>query len=273
MEEVKTESDIKNIESPAGGSDNSVEAIAPTEKVGITNLKELLSDDLKEHKALQNYDTVDSMAKSLLSAQELVGKRVADLSAEELIGLDAKFGKPENIEGYNFEADEAFKNTALDAGLSHNQALKLWEKQAETLSASEKAKEEALVNKMDEAGKALEAEFGSQLEARVNLAKKAAQELGGEDLYKGVFESEAGMDPTIIKALSEAGKRIFDHESVATEQITKFGLTPQEALNEIETLKRDPVFKELKDSRDARARNAAAEKLRKLFKVAYPEQK
>lgn len=268
MEEVKTESVDVNVAAP----DNSVEpaVAAPAEVVAPKGLGELLSEDLRNHKALQNYDTVDSMAKSLLSAQEMVGKRVADLTPEELVALDSKFGKPESIEGYGFEADEAFKNTALEVGLNHNQAQKLWEKTTQGNEAAAKAKADALATSIDDAGRALEAEYGSQLEARVDLAKKAAQELGGEDLYKSVFESEAGIDPKMVKALSEAGKRIFDHESVGSNQVTKFGLTPSEALNEIALLKSDPEFQGAYAGRNDAARRAATAKLQKLYDVAYP---
>ena len=210
------------------------------------------------------------MAKSLLSAQEMVGKRVTDLSAEELKVINAKFGAPESIEGYEFEAEEAFKAEALELGLNHNQALKLLER---TNSIKEAAAKEADLTKetrLEDHARALEAEFGSRLEARIDLARKAALELGGEDLESSVFNSDNPADLKIIKALSEAGKRLFDHESVATNQVTQFGLTPSEAINEIALLKSNPEFKAAYTGRDDAARKAATNKLSKLYEVAYP---
>lgn len=271
------------VESPV---DNSTVAEAPVETVATEatpevvtqpnrpeapKLMELLSDDLKEIKALQNYDSVDAMAKSLLSAQEMVGKRVADLSKEDLIAVNKKLGVPEDISGYDFDAEEAFKQEALEIGLSHEQARKLLEKQSVLNEALAKEQEIALKEKEEGAINALEKEFGSQFEARMDLARKTALELGGEDLEKGVFDIEGGIDPKIIKALSEAGKRIFDHESVAVNQATKFGLTPAEAINEIKLLKSNPEFRVAYEDRDPQVRQAAAKKLEKLYSIAYPE--
>ena len=231
MEEVKTES--------APAVDNSVEAAVPSE---APKLMELLSEELREHKALQNYDTVDSMAKSLLSAQSMVGKKVQELTAEELLGLNGKFGKPADIGGYEFSANEEFKVKALNLGLNPSQAEQLHGLEKAALDVELKSREVDKVTRMDEVGKELEGYFGNQLEARVELAKKAALELGGEELHNSVFDADSLGDPKIIKALSEAGKRIFDHESVGTDQITKFGLTPQEASNEIALKHSDREF-------------------------------
>lgn len=257
--------------------DNSTEAVteAPVEAKAAADvkapaLKDLLSEDLRNIKALENYESVDSMAKSLLSAQEMVGKRVADLSADELKSINKKFGAPETIEGYEFEADDAFKAEALELGLSHNQALKLHESIVAKNATAAKEAELALETKMEDFTKSLEAEFGSKLEARVDLARKAALELGGEDLEKAIFAEDAPGDLKIIKALSEAGKRLFDHESVATNQVTKFGLTPSEAVNEIALLKNNPEFRAAYTGRDEAARKAATDKLAKLYEIAYP---
>ncbi len=265
MEERKTESEVKT-------EDNSVEApVAENATTEAPGVLDLLSDELKSHKALQNYESVDAMAKSLLSAQEMVGKRVSELSAEDLISLDAKFGKPESVDGYKFEATEEFKVEALNAGLSYNQAVKLWEQKVERATLNEKDESEALALQIEEVGKVLHDEFGSQFEARIDIAKRAAKELGGEDLYKHVFESDAGLDPILIKALSEAGKRVLDHESVGTEQINNFGFTPSEAISEIAVYKSSPEYEKAMSGKHKAAKQAATEKLAKLYKMAYPK--
>jgi hypothetical protein len=208
----------------------------------VPNLRDLLSEDLREIKALKNYDTVDAMAKSLLSAQELVGKRVRDLTPEELVGLDKKFGMPDDISGYDFESDDSFKERALKAGLNSIQAKKLLDIEIGAHSVKEEELKVKAAERVKEVGKELEDAFGRQFEARIEIAKRAALELGGEDLLKAVFDESNVGDPKIIKALSEAGKRLFDHESVGTNQILKLGLSPQDAKNEIEMKKNDPEF-------------------------------
>lgn len=248
--------------------EKSVEPVA-TESAP-TELHSLLSEELRSHKALQNFKDVNSMAKSLLSAQEMVGKRVSELSADELLSLNGKFGMPKDTSGYDFEADEAFKEQALELGLNHNQALKMLNVNAAAKEAADKVATEKAAAKVDAVTLELEEAFGGQLEARVDIAKKAALELGGEDLHDAVFNLEGGMDPKMIKALSEAGKRIFDHESVGTNQITKFGLTPQEALNEISLYKQTPEYKDASNNRDPAVRKAATDKLQKLYETAYP---
>lgn len=233
-------------------------------------LKDLLSKDLREIKALQNYESVDSMAKSLLSAQEMVGKRVADLSVDELKAINTKLGAPETVEGYDFEAGDAFKAEALEMGLSHEQARKLSVLNASKQENANKEASNVQADRLEAFTKELETEFGSKLEARMDLARKAALELGGEELEKGVFAEDGPMDLKVIKALSEAGKRLFDHESVGVNQVTKFGLTPSEAINEIALMKNNPEFRAAYTGRDTAARKAATDKLAKLYEVAYP---
>ena len=260
-----------SVETPAAVEKATTEVKETSPNRPTQSLQDLLSEDLREIKALKNYDSVDSMAKSLLSAQEMVGKRVTDLSKEDLIAVNKKFGVPDSIDGYEFDADEAFKQEALDIGLNHEQALRLHQKQSELTSKAEKEAQLAFETKKEDAIKALESEFGSHFEARMDLARKTALELGGEELEKGVFDLDKGIDPKIIKALSEAGKRLFDHESVGTNQVTKFGLTPSEALNEIKMLKSNPEFRAAYEHRDPSTRTAAAKKLEKLYAIAYPE--
>lgn len=246
-----------------------VEATVET-KASPPALKELLSEELREIKALKNYETVDSMAKSLLSAQEMVGKRVTDLSADELKTISKKFGVPETIEGYEFEADETFKTEALELGLNHEQAMKLHESIVTKNTTAEREAALAAETAMEDFTKSLEDTFGSKMEARIDLARKAALELGGEELEKAVFKEGEPGDLKIIKALSEAGKRLLDHESVATEGAAKFGLTPSEAENEIALLKNNPEFRSAYTSRDDATRKAATDKLAKLYEIAYP---
>ena len=185
--------------------DNSTET--PNE---VTSFKELLPEDLRDSKVLKNFESVGDMAKSLISAQEMVGKRVKDLTADELKAVNAKFGTPESVEGYEFDAPEDFKKEALEIGLSVEQAEKLHEL---TVAKSETTKVD-VETAMEDFAKALEGEFGGKLEAKIDLARKAALELGGKDLEGSIFQEGVPGDLKIIKALSEAGKRLFDHESV-----------------------------------------------------------
>jgi hypothetical protein len=194
--------------------DSSVVEKAPAEATPEKTWRDELSEELKGEKALANYESVDAMAKSLLNAQKLVGKKVSDMSAEDLIKVNAKFGVPSDPNNYDFEASDEFKAHAHELGLNHQQAAKLYETSVKAAQAAEEANLEALEAHNKGAVEALEAEFGGKMEARVDLAKKAARELGGEDLESTIFNSQIGLDPKLIKAFSEAGKRLFDHESV-----------------------------------------------------------
>lgn len=187
-----------------------VEQTEKVEKVEAPSLKELLPEDMREVKALQSYDSVEAMAKSLLNAQELVGKRVEDLTPEQLAKIKPDLVAPESIEGYDFEAEKEVKEHALSLGLNKAQAQKFAEASAKQREEMEKAVSES----KEKAIKDIEEMFGSKYEASMDMAQKAALELGGDELVEGVFGENGSLDPKLIKALSEAGKRLFDHESV-----------------------------------------------------------
>lgn len=196
--------------------------VVVTDDNSANTLHNLLSEEYRGVKSLQNLKNVDDLAKSYINAQKLAGKKVEDMEASDIIALNAKLGAPTDPSQYNFDAPEDFKKKAFEAGLNHVQAKKLYEKDVNASKDSliiRQAKEEEIV-------KELESTFGPNLENAMKVAQKAALELGGDDLLRAVFDETGTRDPKIIKALAEAGKRLFDHTSVGPAPVvsTEHGL-------------------------------------------------
>lgn len=236
--------------------DNSVEREIPS-------FKDLISPQFKEVKALQNFETVDSIVKSYLSAQEMLGKRVRDLSAEDISVIDKKFGKPESKDGYSFKTEDDFLDKAFEAGLTDAQAARYHK--IEMSKQEQKAKEQQQAAELlkEKVEKELDAEFGAHLEARMELANKVAKDHLGEDYV-------LPLDAKLIKAFANMGKKLYDHESVGTNQVGQFGLSASEAREELNMLRNDPAHKKAMMSYNKATREAALAKedyfLQKIYK-------
>lgn len=226
------------------------------------NFMDLISPEYKEMKSLKNFESVDSLVKSYLSAQEMLGKRVKDLSGEEISLIDAKFGKPTTKEDYTFDGEESFKLEVLEAGLNDSQAARLYQlkqRKKEELLKTQEQERNSLKEKVEQE---LDLEFGKDLEARMEIASKVAKEHLGEDY-------ELPLDPKLIKAFAQIGKKLYNHESVGTDQVSKFGLSASEARNELELLRLDPNHKAAKMSNKESVRMTALDREEYFLKKIY----
>ena len=116
-------------------------AITPTSSgtvLGATNdngdWKSSLPDELKNDATLQNFKDVESLAKTVVHQQKVLGSRIPiPKTDEEKSELYSKLGRPENSEQYEinipdthksyFQDDDVkqFKNVAHQIGLNNDQ--------------------------------------------------------------------------------------------------------------------------------------------------------
>ena len=84
-------------------STNNEIAAAPVEDTVVDKelgLSDLLSDDLKDIKALHSFKDVNGLAKSYVHLNGLLGKKFEDLSTDELKSFYGKLGRRENSDVY-----------------------------------------------------------------------------------------------------------------------------------------------------------------------------
>lgn len=242
-----------------------------------SQLTDLLSDELKTSKALGNFKDVDGLAKSYVHLNSMLGKRFDELSPEELKGYYSKMGRPEEPDKYelpvvaNNELDGWYRDNVFKLGLNQKQARSLMESytELEQMKMQEMTQQnEAMTNEWEQG---LKQEFGTAFEQRVDTAKKAVKEFGGEELRDYLNETGLGNHPAMVKAFAKIGQNLKEDTLTDTQVSANFGTTPNEALQKISNLKRDPNFMKSYRSAMDPGHKGAVKEIEDLYKIAYPD--
>lgn len=238
VEEASAVAEVSNVEEIKSDVIEEVEA----------SFLDKLPEDLKKQKALQDFKDVDGLAKSYLHLNSLIGKKVSDLDPKELGEVFDKLGRPETPEKYemplgaNEDLVKAYTTTAHKLGLNQEQARGL----VEEYLVLEKEKVQEYYNgvekQKDKWDEELKAEFGGAYDKRVEVAKKAVETFGGEELREAMNATGLGNHPAMVKAFAQIGKELLEGGLTNAEAQTSFGLTPADAQGRISVLKRDPEF-------------------------------
>ena len=236
-----------------------------------------LSEELRNSKVLGNFKDVDGLAKSYIHLNGLLGKKFDELSPSELDGFYTKLGRPTAAEEYslptqyNPEAMDWYKKQAFELGLTQQQARNLAESYAELESnytREAQIRQEAQVNEwLSE----IKQEFGAAFDQRVDVARKAVEEFGGAELKHYLNETGLGNHPAMVKAFAKIGKELSESGLAQSEVVAQFGHTPQEAMQRIAELKRDPAFQTAYGKASAPGHKEAVAEMQQWYKIAYPE--
>lgn len=242
---------------------------------GMEDFRKYLPEDIRDHPALANFKDVAGLTKSYLGQMQVVGRRFEDLTPEQLDMFYNKQGRPEAPSGYeipNAPTDDPvvgwYKETAHKLGLTQKAAGELYQSFG-ALVAERQAQDQAKQMEVSEAYiKQMKQDFGHAFDEKIQLAKRAVQELGGPELQQLLSNPLIGDNPVIVKTFSEMGRRMLEHQGVRGQSV-QFKLSPDEAANEIKNLNRDPEF--LKAYLDHRhpGHQEAFDRQRSLYNIAY----
>ena len=254
------------------------------------NFKDHLAPEFKEHTALQDINDVNGMAKSYISAQEMIGQQrlpmpVAEADPSEWSRFYDSVGRPTGEEGKGYEFDEGsipegtqknddmekfFRKSMHDAGLSQKQAQAMYksyndfsgqftEKQANTTSDMEK--------KWDTD---IRQEFGLAYNDQLESAKAAVEEFGSDNLKQYLDESRLGNHPEMIKFAAKIGAELLEKGSQGRAgRQSKSVLTPDQAKTEIAQLQGNAQFMEAYHGKGP-AHEEAIKRMTDLHDFAYP---
>ena len=204
------------------------------EEPKVINFQELIPEEYKEEKALQNFSSMDDFVKSYLSAQKLVGankiaipnKMATDEDWEQVYSKLGRPAKPEDYK-YSFGEEEIdqeqlknFNETAHRIGLLPKQAERIIKFYNEMNTEQEAAKSKLFDAKQAEAMTELKKEFGPTYTKRLDQAKKLAVEtLGSEMLNDTIMKdgSRLGDNVSVIKAFSMLADKLSEDEIIKGE--------------------------------------------------------
>lgn len=237
------------------------------------NFLDTLNEELRGHQSLKDFKDADSLAKSYLNLNSLLGKKFNDLSPEELQSYYTKLGRPEDAAGYRLpegiSEDTAswYKEMAFKIGLTEEQSANLLDMYTNKEREISELTESSKAAQAEEHIAALKKEFGQAFNKRVETAVRAVEEFGGSELQAVLEETGLGNHPAIVKAFAEIGKNLLEDKMTRTDAKASFGTSPEDARQEIKQLRSDPQFMKQYYSNHAIGHKEAVEKLTKLYQI------
>ena len=204
------------------------------EEPKVINFKELIPEEYKEEKALQNFSTMNDFVKSYLNAQRLVGankvaipnKMATDEDWEEVYSKLGRPSKPEDYK-YSFGEDEIdqtqlknFNETAHRIGLLPKQAERIIKFYNEMTTQQTADNQKLFEEKQAAAEVELKKEFGPTFNKRLDQAKKLAVETLGNDMLNNTIMkdgSRLGDNVEVIKAFSMLADKLSEDEIIKGE--------------------------------------------------------
>jgi hypothetical protein len=212
-----------------------------------------LPDELKSEASLKLHQNVDSLAKSYVSAQKMIGaEKIAvpsqHATADDWKNVFQKLGLPANeadyklngVDGVQFDEGflKTFKEKAFAAGILPKQAQALlgwWgEESIKQLTNAEEAGKAA----RDKAINSIKAEWGDGFEYQTSKARIAVEEMMKGDETKALLKFldeakidgvELGSHPQMLKMLAKVGDLIGEDKIRGNPSVASFRMTPAEA--------------------------------------------
>ena len=229
MENQTTEQPAQS-EQSADVVQNNTEATEAVSNQEI-NFKDLIPDNFKEDKSLNNFNNMEDLLKSYKHAQSLVGADKIPVpnkhaTEEDWNEVFKRLGAPEKPEDYKYDFKDQemdsqqvseFNKTAHKLGLLPKQAeglIKYYNEMNGNKAASE---EDAAAQGQLATETELKKEFGPQFAKRLDQAKKLAVNSLGSDFLENTFlkdGSRLGDNLNVIKAFSQLANKLSEDEII-----------------------------------------------------------
>ena len=222
VQSEQTESVVQNTEATPQQT-----VLTETEQTKEVNFKDLIPENFREEKSLENFNNMEDFVKSYLHAQKMVGadkipvpnKHSTDEDWNEVFKRLGAPSSPDDYK-YNFKDQEIdsgqvqeFNKTAHKLGLLPKQAeglIKFYNEMNGNIAANqEEAAAQAQLNVETE----LRKEFGPQFNKRLDQAKRLAVNSLGQDFLENTYlkdGSRLGDNLTVIKAFSDLADKLSE---------------------------------------------------------------
>tara|TARA_B100000214_G_scaffold285834_1_gene215369 strand:+ start:886 stop:1722 length:837 start_codon:yes stop_codon:yes gene_type:complete len=216
-----------------------------------TDWKASLSDEMRAEKSLENIKDIESLAKSFVHAQKLVGADKIPVpnkyaTEDDWNAVYKKLGRPEKPDGYKFDIgeDKTIEAEALNVFAEHSHKLGLLPTQAQgmvkfyqDMMAQQRQNADAVAEAArNDGATALKQEWGQAYPQKVESAKALVQTYFPKGIMSLNLEdgTKIGDHPEVIKAFATiAGK--MGEDKIETASGPTY-LTPKEIDKEIGNL-------------------------------------
>lgn len=218
----------------------------PASVVIPENWKEALPEDLKADPSLSSIMDIQSLAKSYIHGQKMIGRDkivIPDKFAtdEDWSKVYQKLGVPESADKYEFKVPEGmdedfvkgFKDLAVKNGILPKQADKLFEfynSHVDKVISNNEAENKRI---FEESVNGLKKEWGQGYERKLQAASGLFNQIADEESKKVFNESGLGNNPVVIKMFAKLAEQMGEDKFVNANNIGSVGLTPSEAQQKI----------------------------------------
>lgn len=237
--------------------------------------KSSLSDELKNDATLQNFKDIESLAKTVVHQQKVLGGRIPlPKTDEEYNELYNKLGRPEDPNKYEVnipqeyqqyfkkENVEEFKNVAHKIGLNNKQVNALLDYQVNSIKYEMDNEPASMAAERDQTTQALKQEWGYDYDKNIRAAERALNVYGDDELRDLVQNTNAGNNPAVIKFFARLGAEITEDMAKNT-QNNRLAVSPLDAKEEIQKVMNDANHPYHKGDQ------MAVERMRQLHEKAY----
>ena len=201
--------------------------LTETEQPKEVNFKDLIPENFREEKALDNFNNMEDFVKSYLHAQKLVGADKIPVpnkhaTEEDWNEVFKRLGAPSDPNDYKYdlkdqemdsEAVQQFNKTAHRLGLLPKQAEGLIKFYNEMNVNNAASQEEAAAQSQMNVEAELKKEFGPQFNKRLDQAKRLAVNSLGQDFLENTYlkdGSRLGDNLNVIKAFSDLADKLSE---------------------------------------------------------------
>jgi len=231
MDNQTTEQQVQSDPIANTTTDQSQTSVLSGEQTTQTNFQDLIPDEYRAEKSLENFKDMGDFVKSYLSAQKIVGADKIPVpnkfaTEDDWKAVFNKLGAPEKPEDYKY----SFKEGEVDQELLSNfnqqaHKLGLLPQQAESLikfyndmneGSSVQAEENAAKSRINTENE-LKKEFGPQYVKRLDQAKRLASSTLGNDFLENTYladGSRLGDNLNVVKAFSNLAEKLSEDEVV-----------------------------------------------------------
>ena len=240
--------------------------------------KDALSDELRNDPTLQSYKDVESLAKTVVHQQKMMGNRVPlPKNDEEKEELYSKLGRPNEPDKYKVDIPDThqeyfrdetineFKNVAHKIGLNNDQVDALIDFQMKQVDFELNQQQNGLSVQKEEIENSLKKEWGFDYDKNIRSAQRALQVYGDEDI-KQLMNTEVGNNPAVIKLFARLGKEVTEDMAQNT-QNNSLSVSPLDAKQEIENIMANPKHPYFDASH--REHKTAIEQMRQLHEKVF----
>ena len=248
--------------SEAGSYESGAETASPSSIIsgGDYNAPNLhfdpqnLPDGLAHEPSLQNFDSVDKLAKSYTHLVKKMGVPAEQLlrlpeAGESMDDVYNALGRPETHENYDMgdyapESTEDFRQLAHQIGLNNDQANVLFDAYVNAMAGQQEHEQSAFEQFEVENTQALQKEWGGAFDKNVELARRAFMNFATPEAVEIMEQTGLGNHPEILKVFSRIGE-LLQEDSVLPGSSTPVlgGMNPAQAQETFNNKMADPEFR------------------------------